>query len=206
MDKRIACRISCYQYVVIGVWRWPSPKTLLCKSTLQSSVVSAQCWCCFSMSFVGISRVSFCQHLLCVFGFIYIASKSESRHKPLSVKQELRLPPLSFLGVWQTEVTRCLLKEGSGRSRLKCFAIRLLNALFYLHRRPPHLFTTRTGSTFLCRDQVSKVRWRPPSVDHRHRREGQPHSADHRQASDHRSCASGGHSEREPHAWCHLLM
>lgn len=71
----ITCRISCYQYAVVGTWIWPLSKTFLCRRTLQYFVGSLQCWCCFSMSFVGSSRMSFCQHLLCVFGLIYIPSK-----------------------------------------------------------------------------------------------------------------------------------
>lgn len=80
-----------------------------------------QCWCCFSMSFVGISTMSFCQHLLCVFGFIYMKLNIAFRHRHLAVEQELGLPLCLFLeslefsrlqwshqvlvqvGVWQTK-------------------------------------------------------------------------------------------------------
>lgn len=169
------------------------------------------CWCCFSVSFVGISTTSFCQHLLCVFGFIYMKLNTAFRHRHLAVEQELWLQLCLFLeslelrrlhwshqvlvqaGVWQT-------KAGT-----LCSQMFWCSALF-LCRRPPHLLATRTGSTFLCRDQVPKIRRRAPGVDYWHCREGQSHGQDHRQTPDHWSGTTGGHSEREPHARCHLLI
>lgn len=43
-------------------------------------------------------------------------------------------------------------------------------------------------------------------MDYRDRGKGQPHGQDHRQAPDHRGRTPGGHSEREPHTWCHLVI
>ncbi|XP_034499725.1 selenide, water dikinase 1 isoform X6 [Ailuropoda melanoleuca] len=59
-------------------------------------------------------------------------------------------------------------------------------------RRPPNLFTTRASRPVLCRDQVSQIRGRPPSMDYWDRGEGQPHGQNHRQAPDHRSRTAGG--------------
>lgn len=79
-------------------------------------------------------------------------------------------------------------------------------SLFPFARRPPNLFTTRASRPVLCRDQVSQIRGRPPSMDYWDRGEGQPHGQNHRQAPDHRSRTAGGHSEREPHPGGHLLI
>ena len=97
----ITCRISCYQYVVIGIWIWPLSKMFLCRGTLQSSVGSLQCWWCFSMSFVGIGMMSFCQHLLCVFGFIYIPTKHWIQAQTAFCKARAQTSTASSLGVWQ---------------------------------------------------------------------------------------------------------
>lgn len=100
----ITCRISCYQYVVIGIWIWPLSKMFLCRGTLQSSVGSLQCQCCFSMSFTGISMISFCQHLLCVFGFIYIPTKHWIQAQTSFCKARAQISTVSslgVLGVWQ---------------------------------------------------------------------------------------------------------
>lgn len=160
------------------------------------------------MSFVGINVVSFFQHLVCVFGFTYVPN-TEFRNKLLSVKQKLTdfCPFLESYSLTEPMkspsacLDRNLADEGwnSLQSDIK-------HAAFCLCRRSPHLFTTRTGSTFLCRDQVSKIRRRSPSVDYWHCREGQPHGQNHRQTTNHWSCTTGGHSEREPNAWCHLLI
>lgn len=99
----ITCRISCYQYVVIGTWIWPLSKMFLCRGTLQSSVGSLQCWCCFSMSFVGISTMSFCQRLLCVFGFIYMPTKHWIQAQTSFCKVRARNSTVSSLGVLQVQ-------------------------------------------------------------------------------------------------------
>lgn len=170
-----------------------------------------QCWCCFSMSFVGISTTSFCQHLLCAFGFIYMKLNIAFRHRHLAVEQELGLPlclfseSLEFSRLqWSHQV---LVQAGvwQPKAEILCSQTFWRSALF-LCRRPPHLLTTRAGSAFLRRDQVPEIRRRPPGVDYWHRREGQPHGQDHRQAPDHWSGTTGGHSERQPHARCHLLI
>ena len=73
-------------------------------------------------------------------------------------------------------------------------------------RRPPDLSTAWASSSIPCRDQVSQVWWRPPSMDYWDRGEGLPHSQDHRQALDHWGCTAGGHPECEPHSRCHLVI
>lgn len=123
-----------------------------------------------------------------------------------------RLPPCLHLEscslTESTEVTESVSKQEFGTFRLKRFAIRHLTLCFFssFFRRPPHLFTTGTSSTVLCWDQVSKIRRGPPSMDYWHCREGQPHGQNYRQTTNHWSCTTGGHSEREPNAGCHLLI
>lgn len=95
----ITCRISCYQYVVTGTWIWPLSKMFLCRGTLEFSVGSLQCWCCFSMSFIGISMMSFCQHLLYVFGFVYIPTKCWIQTQASFCKARAQTSTLSSLGV-----------------------------------------------------------------------------------------------------------
>lgn len=72
----------------------------------------------------------------------------------------------------------------------------LLSCLHCFFRRSSNLFATRTGRTLLRRDQVPQIRRRSPSVDNRHRRKGQPYGQNHRQATNHRSRPTSGHSKR----------
>lgn len=180
-----------------------------CGGTLQSSVGSLQCWRCSPMSFVGISTTSFCQHL---FFFVYLASFMYQTLNFFCTTRAHRLPLCLHLESCSltdpTEVPECVSKQRFGTFRLKHFATRRLTLCFFLFffRRPPHLFTAGTSSTVLCRDQVSKIRRGSPSMDYWHCREGQPHGQNYRQTTNHRSCTTGGHSEREPNAGCHLLM
>lgn len=65
-------------------------------------------------------------------------------------------------------------------------------------RRPAHLSPSGAGRPLLRWDQVPEIWWGPPSVDHRHRGERQPHGPHYRQAADHRGGAAGSNAECQP--------
>lgn len=75
-----------------------------------------------------------------------------------------------------------------------------------IQRRPAHLSAPGAGCPLLRRDQISKIRRGPPSVDHRDRRERKPHRSHHRQATNHRGGTASSHTECQPNTRCNLLI
>lgn len=211
--NKITCRISCCQYVVIGIWTWPLSRTLVCVL-----LVEALCSPLLEVYNAGVVSDVICWHqcdvllpasFVCI--WIYVHAKHWIQEQTSFCEaQAHRLQLCPFLESCSlTEPMKspsACLKRNLADEGWNSLQTDIKGAAFFLCRRSPHLFTTRTGSTFLCRDQVSQIRRRSPSVDYWHCREGQPHGQNHRQATNHWSRTTGGHSEREPNAWCHLLI
>lgn len=74
------------------------------------------------------------------------------------------------------------------------------------HRRLAYLSPSGAGCPLLCRDQISKIRWGPPSVDHWDCRERKPYCSHHWQTTDHRGGATSSHAECQPNPWCNVLI
>lgn len=75
-----------------------------------------------------------------------------------------------------------------------------------IQRRPAHLFAPGAGCPLLRRDQISKIRRGPPSLDNRDCRERKPHRPHHRQATNHRGGTASSHAKCQPNTRRNLLI
>lgn len=76
----------------------------------------------------------------------------------------------------------------------------------FIYRGPAYLSASGTGCPLLCRDQIPKVWWGPPGMDHRDCRERKPHCSHHWQTTDHRGGTTSCHPECQPNSWCNFLI
>lgn len=95
--NRITHRISCHQYVLTGICRWPLSKMFLCRGTLQSSEEGYSAGAVSVCHLLALVPRPFANIFLCVFGFIYMKLNTAFRHRHLAVEQELGLPLCLFL-------------------------------------------------------------------------------------------------------------